>query len=547
MQLHYKDRAIEYNAMCTKIKNKIRALQKIKIDVSAEEKHFQEIMKRCNGQARSYKPSFASSSATQDTASIEAIYDRHISELNEIEEQLKRHDLYLDAYDQAVNLENRSREVALEDDEQKSNYSSTIIHLLEMINLSDTRPFHEEQVVVSKIYEVAYEIIKMEILQSGKSKTLMWFRENEVASNSLVELVEKELEKVKSSGESGLLNDMLKEINSYVRPNLFNEELILFLALQNGANKERVEAALAHIVKGLMNEESIRDKIIKDIEDIRERLVEIKERLQKSHAYKRIGVMLGLVGILLGIKFGADKHISKIGHMEYRTYPEYYTNVEGEPSPNFPEYMEGVEGFESVELTAYGPWRRRNIFFGDYQRSIATYNLTHLNIGDLSDALELNFEEIICDTQIETREELDPSELYTDAIIEILRLTQDESDNRFVPHEENQAVISIIVTVVLCVIGVVGEGLSLLSLISKLKEKFSDQKFYAENKQELLSLLENYKVLCERNEEFRTRFTDMYARVSKYYKSEMMYISNNKFKKIKFTPLDTLQKYCDID
>lgn len=547
MQLHYKDRAIEYNAMCTKIKNKIRALQKIKIDVSAEEKHFQEIMKRCNGQARSYTPSFTSGSATQDTASIEAIYDRHIGELNEMEEQLKRHDLYLDAYDQAVNLENRSREVDLANVGQKSNYSSTIIHLLEMINSSDTRPFHEEQVVVSKIYEVAYEIIKMEILQSGNSKTLIWFRENEVASNSLVELIEKELEKVKSSGESSLLNDLLKEINSYVRPNLLNEELILFLALQNGANRKRVEVALAHIVEDLMNEKSIQDKLIKDIEDIRKRLVEIKERLQKSHAYKRIGIMLGLAGILLGIKFGADKGISKIGHMEYRTYSEYYSNVEGKTAPNFPEYMEEIEGFESVKLTAYDPWRRRNIFFGDYLRSTATYDLTHLNIGELSEALELNFDQINCDTQTEYTKELDSSEVYTDAIIEILRLTQDESDNRFVPHEENQAVISVIVTVVLCIVGVVGEGLSLLSLISKLKEKFYDKKFYAENKQELISLLENCKILCERNEGFRTRFTDMYARVSKYYKSDMMGNSNNKLKEIKLTPLDKLQKYYDID
>ncbi len=548
MQLYYQDKAIEYNAICKKLENKIKALREIKIDVDNEEKRFQEVTRRCNAQLSAYTTSYTAGSASQSITEVENIYQRGIDELNKVFSLLKRHDLYFDAYRQALSLEEKINDADFTKSNGESEYSSAVIMLLKTINSSDTRPFHTEENVIKKIYDVAYEIIKMELLQSGNSKVLLWVKEDEVASSFIADLIRKELEELKASSNESFLSDVFDDIASFsISSNCLNEELILFLALQNGVTKKKVEEALALIVQEMFNKKGTQDKMVANIEQLRNTLVEIKERIKGGHIYKELGIMLALVGVLFASKYGIDKLITKVGHTEYRTYPDYYTNVEGEFAPTFPEYMQKIKGFESVELTAYSPWVRSDVFYGDYERQIRTYDLTKENIGELEDALNLDFPNLRCDIDTETRSDIDSSELYTDAIIEILRLKQDESDNKFIPHEEDQALISVITTIVLCVLGCVGEGLTIFSLVSKIKEKLSDKRTFTKHDKELITLLENYRSLCEQNEGFRNRFIEMYERVSKYCESAQLNNTYKEFKEFRITPLETLQDFCDID
>ena len=46
-------------------------------------------------------------------------------------------------------------------------YVKRIIELMNIINNSDTRDYEEEQVVVEKIYSIAYMIMKLESLIHG--------------------------------------------------------------------------------------------------------------------------------------------------------------------------------------------------------------------------------------------------------------------------------------------------------------------------------------------------------------------------------------------
>lgn len=542
MRLSYQDRAIEYNAIMVRVGNKIKVLKEIKIDVSSEEREYKSIIERCDRETRAYVSTYSSGCASQDISSVEEIYDKSIGELDELEEQLKRHDIYMDAYGQAIDLENKAKRIDFATSTQETDYSAAIIRLLEMINSSDTRPFHAEENVVKKVYDVAYEIIKMEILQFGKSKTLSWVKEDELTSSIIANLVEKELEEVKDSNQIDLLKGVFDDISSFtVSPNRLNEELILFLALQNGTTRRRVEVALAKIVQELMEKKDFLDKTVGDSAEIRDRLHELREKIKGSHIYNRIAIMIGLVGILIAGKHFIDNTTAKIGHFEYKTTPGYYTNQEGKTPPNFPEYMEKIPGFESLTFTAYSPWQRKEVFYGDYQRKILTYDLSGKNIGELSEVLDFDFEKLKHGTKTETREELDPSELYTDAIIEILRLEQDENNSKFVPHEEEQATFNSIASTILCILVSFGEGLTILSLILKLKRKFSDRKAFAKNSAELVDLLENYRLLCERNEVFRARFTEMYTRVSAYCKSDQISKAHDDIKKIQLTPVESLQ------
>lgn len=538
MQLYCRDKAIEFDAICKRVENKIKVLKEATINIDSEQRAFQEIKDTCEAQASDFVAPFEEDNVSSDISGIEAIYQNGIDELIKLEKRLERHDVYYESYKNAVRLEGETKRAKF-GQESSTDYSEATIALLKQINSSDTRPFQSEKKVVDKIYQTAYGIIKMEVLVTGNSKVLDWVRTDETTKSNIVYLIRKDLEALKKAGKSCFIPELLGDISSFdVNSSSLNEELILFLALQDKKIRKKVDTALTEIMQELLSKKTSLNAMKDNIENVKQLLVTVKADIKRSRIYKNIGIMLSLIAILLASKYGIDKAVPKIGHKEYRTEAEYFTPTVGRNAPTFPEYMEKINGFESFTLTAYGPWVRQNVFYGDYERSIVIYDLSQQNVGDLDDVMDLDFSKLSPSTDKETRSELDPSELYADAIVDIVRLQQDSSDAHFVPNEEAQVIVNVVATTLLCLFGCLGGGLTIRSVVRKLKERFTFRKTRANLDGELVDLLNDYKRLCEQNERFRSRFIRMYEKVSKYYNNSNLEKSYEEIKRLDFTPLE---------
>lgn len=537
MQLYCRDKAIEFDAICKRVENKIEVLKEATINVDSEQITFQKIKDVCEAQVSDFVAPFEEDNVSPNISGIEDIYQNGIDELIKLEKGLERHDVYYESYKDAVRLEEKTKRAKFGQD--YVDCSEATIDLLKQINSSDTRPFPSEKRIVDKIYQTAYGIIKMEVLATGNSKVLDWVRTDDTAKSNIVHLIRKDLEALKKAGKGGLVQELLGDISSFdVNSNSLNEELILFLALQDKKTRKKVDTALTEIMQELLSKKTSLDDMRGNIENVKQLLVAVKADIKRSRIYKDIGIMLSLIAILLASKYGIDKAVPKIGHKEYKTEVEYFTPTVGRNAPTFPEYMKKINGFESFTLTAYGPWVRQNVFYGDYERSIVIYDLSQQNVGNVDDVMNLDFSKLSPSTDKETRSELDPSELYADAIVDIVRLRQDSSDEHFVPNEEAQVIVNVIATTLLCLFGCLGGGLTIRSVVRKQKEKFSYKKTRVNLDGELVDLLNNYRKLCEQNEHFRTRFIHMYGKVSKYYNNSNLEKGYEEIKRLDFTPLE---------
>ncbi|MDE5539421.1 MAG: hypothetical protein K2J20_02920 [Bacilli bacterium] len=512
MQLqHYQqDKAIEFNALYNEINRIIKNYQAAKIDVSDDVQKLAEIKNSCDEKS--------SKNITQMEAEI--IYQEGIKQLKGLKERLKRHEVYFDSYNSAEDISKELNEKNL-DKEKIIVFARSTIALLQQIEASDTRDYNSERAIVEKVYGLAYNVIKMELINSGHSTVLDWIRNNNIASNYIIGLIEVDIALL---DKAGIANDIIKDSVSELQKDsagfsYLNEGLILLLALHDEKNIKKIEASLLEIMKEITASNEKIETSKNKTSEIERKIAELKETIRKSRLYKELGVTISLIAILVGLKYGTEKGMPLIGHKEYKTNLEYYSSDATKDAPNYPEYIKKIKDFGQTTLTAYDVWRQENIFYGDYNRNIVTYDLTNIDIAALRDFLEYDFSNMQPETSVETREELSTDELYDRAIVEIVRLTQDPNDTIFVPNEEAQHIFLVIMATIGAILAGVGSIYVLVSVIKKLQTSSTTRLATKEKDNELTKSLEAYKRLCNENEDFSNKFLEMYQRFSDFIKN----------------------------
>ncbi len=521
MQLHMTDKAIEFNSEYEKLERVLNALREANMDVSSERKEAVALKAQIDHDVLNMI----------DPVEIESMYDEGIKKLSKINDSLKKYEVYYTAYNSAGDIERKISDKEVNQTELKT-YSSVTISLLKKINSSDTRSFQSEEKVVDKVYDVAYSIIKLELLTTGKSDVLAWVRTDSVAANLIDTRIFEDIATVPTdSSVYAEIRNMLANINtdhdskkkdainSGLNYTALDEGLILFLALQDSQNIERIESSLFQTINELLeSEKEERNQEVRNNE-FQSGIADFTDKMRSNRIYKQIALALGLVGLLIGIKQGSDAIAKNIGHNEFRTRLDYYSSEEGE-LPEYPEYMKGIKNNSKTTLKAYGPWTQEGVFYGDYERDVVTFDLSDIDLDNLEDFSEIDFSSLSpSSTEVETASELDPSMLYEQAIVEITRLIQDPNDKIFVPNESAKEVFLTVMAVVEAVLGTVGGGLIVGVAIKKLKERFKNGSL---RKSELAALkdgLKRYEELTIKNEEFRKRFVESYQKYSRIIKN----------------------------
>lgn len=528
MQLYASDKAIEFNAVYENLQRTIKSLKEINIDVSKEEAEALRIKSECESKAFN----------SINVADIEQTYQDGIASLNGVFEGLKRHELYYNSYQAAGRISYDLDSNSMFDSECMKAFSGATITLLKQINASDTRSFATEKKVVKEVYDTAYNMIKNELLASGKSRVLDYVRSDDTASGLMASLVEKDIEKLSSDeviaseikkilcGNKGDLaranyTELMASLAS--NNNYLNEELILFLAMHDKQSVERIENSLLRLLSACADmeaqaEDANKSRIIADV-NVRD----FKQTIKDNRIYKKILLSLALVAMLVSIKVGSKEASKYIGHDEYRTDVDYYSSIGAENPTKYPEYMEKIEGFSKTTLTAYGPWHRDEILYGDYKRAIVTYDLTNVDLDRLEDYTNIDFSKLSRESfDNESAEYLDPSELYAEAIVEITRIVQDESSETFVPNEEAQNILNIVVSSLVALASLTGGFFILRSTIENIKEGIKARRMLKSELVVLKERIEEFERLSRQNKEFKLRFLDCYQKFGDIVQNEKL-------------------------
>lgn len=509
MQYYQSDKAIEFNGLYNDIIRIIENFKKAKIDVSSEETRARNVEASCK----------AAMNSLSTQMNIEIVYQNGIKELEQIKQDLEKHTIYYTLYNQALNIEEKIKKPQTNQD-QITMYAHIILDLLTQIQNSDTRVYESEKAVVEKIYNLAYDIIKLELIIKGTSTVLDWVKTNRTASSFINGLIVMDITLLE---EKGINNDIIRESLTMIKNNeivcsYLDEGLILFLAMQNKRSIERVETSLL----ALINDITVSDNIVNEAksrhEELAEEIKNLELTIKKSKIYKELRVAVLLFALLAGLRYGGEKGAKFIGHREYKTQFEFYSSESDKTAPTYPEYMPKIKNFGQTTLVAYDVWRQENIFFGDYQRDIITYDLSRIDLANLEDYLTYDFSSMSPSKKTQTEENINVDELYDKAIVEITRFTQDENDRKFVPDEESQELFLLIITIASIALGALG-GLNILAtIVSKLKDGKTTRLLHKEETAKWQEALLNYKQLCQENEEYRAKFIAQYKRFAQFIK-----------------------------
>ena len=121
-------------------------------------------------------------------------YSIGISELNKLKIKLDNYNVYAVAYN-TCNYINNKIDGNLSIDEL-NRIVSKIIFVLKSINKSGTIDYDNEKHIVEKIYETAYNVIKLEVLMTGESQLYLFVKNEEANISYFNNLIIKDIERI---------------------------------------------------------------------------------------------------------------------------------------------------------------------------------------------------------------------------------------------------------------------------------------------------------------------------------------------------------------
>lgn len=501
MQVYTSIKANEFKNLYEKLQMAITALKEINIDTSKEEAEALQVKSICDSKAF----------MVITTAGLDELYQNGINELKAIFEKLKIHEA--DSLSHDLNMFDKSALQA---------FAGATITLLEQTSSLESQDA-KGKYTVDAVYEAAYNMIKNELLASGKSRVLDWVKNNDTVSKLIASLVGKEIATISADATLALeVNEHLKGNNDANGLAYLDEKLILYLAIHDNQSLERVENALLSLLALVDASEEKVERANKEKNNASTSVESLKQKIKKNNIYKRVLATIGLVVFIIIYRRTLLEMVKGVGHIEYQTSIEYYSSLGTKTSFKLQKYMEKVDGFRKTTLVAYSPWSKVEDQ-SDFSRSRVEYDLTDVDLDKLEEYANLDLTNIphkSVDTQIISG--LDANAIIKETTYEITKIVQDENASVFVPNEKAQKFFNVVISVVVAFSSILGEGYLLKQIFAKVKEQIETRKVLKSELIILAQRLEEFSAISSQNEELRLRFLDYYQKFGKIIASDKL-------------------------
>lgn len=526
------DKAIEFQSELLKTKRMIDNLATIGVDSGIYSKRIKLIEEECRGEYSSTKLKGMSSGGVEfmQRAAAELTYTKAIGELLKIQSELKTYEVYFSSFNY-VDTVDFSKEYT---EQELDVIAKNVIKLLNDINASDTRYYASEKLVVEKLYSFAYQVIKLELRKTGKSKVLDWAKNDAIAANFIDHEIENDVASLdKDDLESPNLKSALANVKSMgLSFSYLDDGLILYLSIQNDdtllndIRKVLIELSetLEENTKKIKNNEMRKEGLVKESSKNKKEIRKDSTKL----VLKTVASLSLIAGLIFGgIKFGntTSKQVT------YSTKNEVYSQSSVVQTPKIDDYQkalslsvdDGATELTQTKIIEYGTWNRDED--EGYIRDVTTYDVSEIDYSNLSEYLNLDLEALGIEgaTLEQTKDTLNPDDLYDEAILEVERIIQD-LDNENIVYELRVLLIVLgeIIAVLIYVMIEMALICSstndacitdfLLNIPYYLSCIYDDKKELKKMLLKIKELLESSKKLVRENEEVRERFAELYQK-----------------------------------
>lgn len=317
-----KDQALEYNTLLNNIRTMINNISELGINIDRFNKFLETIIYNVeNNVVSSKEQSMAEAFLTLD-------YVTGIKELNRLKLILLEYDVYFKAINSCSYLEKQMEKFS--DPVSIKLFSKQIIEVIKNIRNSSTLHYEDERSVIERVYETAYNIIKLEVIELGESEVYNFIKNNETDLYYISNLVKKEISLLDLNDERySILMGKIHELNSRgLDKNQVDLDIIKLLLYYNGKLKY-----IDSRFKELLGEfRSNYEKMGENVRDYRSTLTSLDKTKTEISRLKRdilkravsFGICLSILG---GGLFGINRFTKKICHYDrYKQIVTTYTS-----------------------------------------------------------------------------------------------------------------------------------------------------------------------------------------------------------------------------
>ena len=308
-----------------------------------------------------------------------------ITKLNKLMFLLEEYNTYYKAFNTAIYID-----MSLEEEigpEKINKFVSEMQGVLKSLKVSNHLHFEDERMVIEKVYDVVYKLIKRELIISGNSILLDSVKLNEIDSSFIEELINKDISL--SNNKSGLKQKLHELKGKGLESSLLDKDLIVLLidSPNNKFKSEKVsefEQMSNNIYKNSLDIKRLsgsNNQLKVEIDKKEEEIIEDKRNLRKFRI-KRLAPFVVATLATSGGVFGLWKLMKKVTTGDYyeirsKVYSTYDGRViDKELTHNF---KDDSTSDKKITVSKYSVWNEKN------GREVTTYDVGNIAPMDIKD------------------------------------------------------------------------------------------------------------------------------------------------------------------
>ena len=329
-------------------------------------------------------------------ASHEGYYTEGIRLLNNLKKRLEKFDIYYKILNSCNFIEIKINNKNIPKDELNQ-YITQIIYNLKLVSKYNIKDNEIEKQIKDKVYKIAYELIKLEILIKGESEIYLFCKNEDVNIQSFDKLIREEVGALDNNDNNyELLRAKIYEIKSKgITANYFDIDLIRILLTNNKDYnlEESITNRLKNIIEDMENNSALisKQQIEKEIEKLNTKKNKIKNKQKEIKI--RIGSLALFISVLVTGGFILKNACKKHAYQEqYLRTIETYSPINGETTIK--------EEHFTLDKSIKKPSNKVEIKYNDKYKGKTTKDMTLIDVSEyefenLEDYYEYAVEHII--------------------------------------------------------------------------------------------------------------------------------------------------------
>lgn len=388
------DQAIEYKSLLNKVDIMINNVDTLGMDTTRYKETLKKIINEVESSTKVSKTKWG------NNASMVLIcdYGLGIKKLRALELELSQYEVYFKAINSCEYLLMKIDRInSVDSKEEVKSYANEIIESLKSIKFSSTIHYSDEKKIVEKIYDVAYRIIKLEIMTMGSSQVYEYIKKYDVDTYFLDNCIRKEIEAINLKDEK---NKKIKEktyelSRNGLDANYFDIELIkLLICNSNDIDlKENIIKELNSLKKELNDIARTYNKALLECSNClsKEKRTLIDLEIWRKRILIRVTSTVVSLGVIVGGLFGINYLVKKTSTNQ--VYPKTTTTYSDEYGKDVSEGYSLVESDEQ-DKTYIKVYRELIDEIGADFRDIYTYDVSDVYLDNIENYLNLDYSKL---------------------------------------------------------------------------------------------------------------------------------------------------------